>query len=103
MNLKVNFSKTAEKNLDDVLNFIEAKWSKKSKDLYLVKFQKAVSIISMNPKIFPKSSVNKKYRKCVITKQSTLLYSFGSNEIRIHTVFDTRKDPNKIKKDIKQT
>ena len=103
MNLKVNFSKTAEKNLDDVLNFIEAKWSKKSKDLYLVKFQKAVSIISMNPEIFPKSSVNKKYRKCVITKQSTLLYSFGSNEIRIHTVFDTRKDPNKIKKDIKQT
>jgi len=103
VNLKVNFSKTAEKNLDDVLNFIEAKWSKKSKDLYLVKFQKAVSIISMNPKIFPKSSVNKKYRKCVITKQSTLLYSFGSNEIRIHTVFDTRKDPNKIKKDIKQT
>ena len=103
MNLKVNFSKTAEKNLDDVLNFIEAKWSKKSKDLYLVKFQKAVSIISMNPEIFPKSSVNKKYRKCVITKQSTLLYSFGSNEIRIHTVFDTRQDPNKIKKDIKQT
>ena len=90
MNLKVNFSKTAEKNLDDVLNFIEAKWSKKSKDLYLVKFQKAVSIISMNPEIFPKSSVKKKYRKCVITKQSTLLYSFGSNEIRIHTVFDTR-------------
>jgi len=103
VNLKVNFSKTAEKNLDDVLNFIEAKWSKKSKDLYLVKFQKAVSIISMNPEIFPKSSVNKKYRKCVITKQSTLLYSFGSNEIRIHTVFDTRQDPNKIKKDIKQT
>ena len=101
MNLKVNFSKTAEKNLDDVLNFIEAKWSKKSKDLYLVKFQKAVSIISMNPEIFPKSSVNKKYRKCVVTKQSTLLYSFGANEIRIHTVFDTRQDPNKIKKDIK--
>ncbi|PBJ13119.1 type II toxin-antitoxin system RelE/ParE family toxin [Flavobacterium sp. ACN6] len=101
MNLKVNFSKTAEKNLDDVLNFIEAKWSKKTKELYLVKFQKAVSIISMNPEIFPKSSVNKKYRKCVVTKQSTLLYSFGSNEIRIHTVFDTRQDPNKIKKDIK--
>lgn len=101
MNLKVNFSKTAEKDLGTVLSFIEARWSKKSKEIYLVKFEKAISIISMNPEIFPKSSINKKYRKCVITKQSSLLYSFGSNEIRIHTVFDTRQDPNKIKKDIK--
>lgn len=101
MNLKVNFSKTAEKDLDTVLSFIEARWSKKSKEIYLVEFEKAVSIISMNPEIFPKSSINKKYRKCVITKQSSLLYSFGSNEVRIHTIFDTRQDPNKIKKDIK--
>ncbi|MDQ6470328.1 type II toxin-antitoxin system RelE/ParE family toxin [Flavobacterium sp. LHD-80] len=101
MNLKVSFSKTAEKNLDAVLNFIEDKWSRKSKEMFLVKFEKAISIISMNPEIFPKSSVNKKYQKCVVTKQSSLLYSFGSNEIRIHTVFDTRQNPNKIKKDIK--
>ncbi|MDR6760988.1 plasmid stabilization system protein ParE [Flavobacterium sp. 2755] len=101
MDIKVHFSKTAEKNLDAVLNFIETRWSKKSKEIYLVKFEKAISIISMNPEVFPKSSINKKYRKCVITKQSSLLYSFGSNEVRIHTVFDTRQDPNKIKKDIK--
>jgi len=101
VNLKINISKTAEENLDAVLNFIEARWSEKSKEMFLVKFQKAISIISMNPGIFPKSSINKKYRKCVVTKQSSLLYSFGSNEIRIHSIFDTRQDPNKIKKDIK--
>jgi len=101
VNLKINISKTAEENLDAVLNFIESRWSKKSKEMFLVKFQKAISIISMNPEVFPKSSINKKYRKCVVTKQSSLLYSFGSNEIRIHSIFDTRQDPNKIKKDIK--
>lgn len=101
MNLKISISKTAENNLDAVLNFIEERWSKKSREMFLVKFQKAILIISMNPEIFPKSSVNKKYRKCVITKQSSFLYSFGSNEIRIHTIFDTRQHPNKIKKDIK--
>ena len=101
MNLRVNISKTAEKNLDAVLNFIEARWSKKAKEMFIIKFEKAISIISMNPEIFPKSSVNKKYRKCVITKQSSLLYSFGANEVRIHAIFDTRQDPNKIKKDIK--
>lgn len=101
MSYKVNISKTAEKNLDSVLEFIEARWSKKSKELFLFKFQKAIYIIRNNPEIFPKSSVNAKYRKCVITKQSSVLYSFNSKEIRIHTVFDTRQDPNKIKKDIK--
>lgn len=101
MNLKITFSKTAEKNLDDVLNFIETKWSQKSKEIFLLKFEKAILIISSNPEIFPKSSVNKKYRKCVITKQSSLLYTSSLNEIRIHTIFDTRQDPNKIKKDIK--
>ncbi|BFM43298.1 hypothetical protein CFS9_19390 [Flavobacterium sp. CFS9] len=101
MNLKVNFSKTAERNLDGILKFIEARWSEKSKKLFIIKFEKAISIVSMNPEIFPKSSVNKKYRKCVITKQSSLLYSYSANEIRVHTIFDTRQDPNKIKKDIK--
>jgi len=101
LNLKVNFSKTAEKNLNDVLDFIEARWSQKSKKMFMMKFEKAISIIIMNPEIFPKSSINKKYRKCVITKQSSLLYTFSSNEIRIHTIFDTRQDPNKIKKYIK--
>lgn len=101
MNLKVNFSKTAEKNLNDVLDFIEARWSEKSKKMFIIKFEKAISIIIMNPEVFPKSSINKKYRKCVITKQSSLLYTFSSNEIRIHTIFDTRQDPNKINKDIK--
>lgn len=101
MDLKVSFSKTAEKNLDSVLNFIEARWSERSRKMFIVKFEKAVSIIIMNPEIFPKSSVNKKYRKCVITKQSSLLYSFSANEIRIHNIFDTRQNPNKVKKDIK--
>lgn len=101
MNLEVNFSKTAEKNLDSILNFIEARWSEKSKKMFIVKFEKAISIMIMNPEIFPKSSVNKKYRKCVITKQSSLLYSFSANEIKIHNIFETRQNPNKIKKDIK--
>ncbi|MGE8340046.1 MAG: type II toxin-antitoxin system RelE/ParE family toxin [Flavobacterium sp.] len=101
MDVRINISKTAEKNLASLLDFIEARWSKKSREIFTIKLQKAVSIIIMNPEIFPKSAVNKKYRKCVITKQSSLLYSFSANEIRIHNIFDTRQNPNKIKKDIK--
>lgn len=54
MDLKVSFSKTAEKNLDSVLKFIEVRWSEKSKKLFIIKFEKAISIMMMNPEIFPK-------------------------------------------------
>lgn len=49
MDLKVSFSKTAEKNLDSVLKFIEARWSEKSKKIFIIKFEKAISIMMMNP------------------------------------------------------
>jgi hypothetical protein len=51
-----------------------------------------------DPKMFPVSENNKKVRKCVVTKQSTLYYTFNQNEIAILFLFDTRQDPNKIKK-----
>lgn len=41
MNLKVNISKTAEKNLDSVLKFIEARWSKKIERNFLIEISKS--------------------------------------------------------------
>ena len=48
---------------------------------------------------------NKKLHECkqkmCCNKTVSFLYSLGSNEIRIYTIFDTGQDPDKIKKDIK--
>lgn len=41
--------------------------------------------------------------KCVVTKQTTFYYRIlnQSEEIEIITIFDTRQDSDKLKKDIK--
>ena len=40
--------------------------------------------------------------KCIVTKQTTFYYRVLSdkNEIEIITLFDTRQDPEKLRKDI---
>jgi len=57
-------------------------------------------MLKSNPESFPKSNKQKGLHKCVITKQTTLYYTFNSKEIFIVTLFDTRQNPNKIKKDL---
>ncbi len=55
-------------------------------------------MIRNNPESFPKSEINSKYNKCVITKQSTIYYRYNSNQVRVLSLFDTRQSTNKIKK-----
>ena len=95
---KLFFSKNANYRLLLLLEYLESKWSIKVRDEFEVKFNNCIEIISRTPEIFPKSDRNKQYHKCVVTKQTTILYRFNSKEIIIIAVFDTRQDPNKIKK-----
>ncbi|MCV9931547.1 type II toxin-antitoxin system RelE/ParE family toxin [Flavobacterium sp. LS1R47] len=98
---EVKFTLNAEKSFDSIVNYIEKKWSLKEKISFLKKFNKSVSVIILNPESFPLTEKNKIVRKCVVTKQTTIFYVFTSKEITIVSVFDTRQNPNKIKKDIK--
>ena len=100
MQLKVEFSVKAEKSFDKIITYIEAKWNQKVVEKFLLKFEKSVSAIVSNPEGFTNSDfIN--VRKCVITKQTTIYYRFNSEKITIISIFDTRQNPNKIKKDIK--
>ena len=47
---------------------------------------------------FPKSEINKTQHKCVVSNQTTVYYKFDNKTISVLAVFDTRQNPNKIKK-----
>lgn len=98
---KINVSKTALKNSLSIADYIEAKFSVKARNEFVEKVNKAFELIRSNPEIFPKSEINANRFRFVLTKQTTIYYRFNSSEIRILTLFDTRQNPNKIKKDIK--
>ena len=101
MKRTIIFSKNAEKSLFELFEYLEIKWSKKVKDKFTSNLDKVIYLIQTEPEIFPKSELNKNYHKCVLSKQTTFYYKFNTKRVEIIAFFDTRQDPNKIKKDIK--
>ena len=97
---KVVISKTTEKKLDSLFNYLIEKWSIKVKNDFIEKLDYSIELIRNQPELFPESKEGKKIRKCVVTKQTTLFYRFTSKQINVITIFDTRQSPKKLKKEI---
>jgi len=89
----------AEYRLDIILDYLEKKWSLKSKKEFTKKLDKSISIIKSFPESFPESSKSKGLRKCVITKQTSLYYRFDKEKVYVITIFDSRQDLNTLWQD----
>lgn len=100
MSRKVVISKTAEKKLNKLFDYLISEWSIKVKNDFVEKLDYSIEVIKIQSEIFPESIKGKGLRKCVITKQTTLYYRFNSKRINIVTLFDTRQNPNKLDKQI---
>jgi plasmid stabilization system protein ParE len=100
MSRKVKISKTAEKKLNILFDYLLQKWSQKVKSDFINKLDKSVNLIKSTPEIFPESDTQKGLHKCVITKQTTLYYRFNAKTIFLVTIFDSRQNPNKLKKSL---
>jgi plasmid stabilization system protein ParE len=101
MTRKVILSRTANKKLSGLFDFLVENWSPKVKSDFVKKLDNSIEIIKTQPESFPESEKKIGLRKCVVTKQTTLYYRYNSKRIDIVTIFDTRQDPSKLKKDLK--
>lgn len=101
MKRKIVLTKTAEKRLNDLLEYLENDWSATVKLRFISKLEQRLEIVKDKPEAFPVSTVKKGLYKCVITRQTTVYYTYNEIKIYILTVFDNRQDPNKLKKDVK--
>lgn len=100
MSRKVVISRTVEKKLEKLFEYLIKEWSVKVKNDFVTKLDSTIEIIKNQPEIFPESKKGKGLRKCVITKQTTLYYRYSTKQINIVTLFDTRQNPNKLDKEI---
>ena len=100
--MKVFLSELAESKLLKLNDFLIENWSIKVRNDFIKKFTSKVMQISEQPESCPKSLVFNGIYKCVVTKQTSFYYriNFNKNEIEIITVFDSRQNPNKLKKDL---
>ena len=94
------FSPRAKIRLENILDYLISNWSVKTKDNFLTKLDRTVSLIQTSPKLFPKAQFEN-IRKAVVTKQITIFYRINKDTIEIITLFDTRQNPRKIKSEFK--
>lgn len=102
MKRKIVLTRTAEKRLNDLLEYLENAWSTKVKLNFISKLEQRLDVVKDKPEAFPMSSIKIGLHKCVITRQTTIYYTFDEQKINLLTVFDNRQDPNKLEKDVEK-
>ena len=76
----ITISERAEKNLKDIISYLEQEWSSRQ-----------------NPKLYEASQKRKSIFRCVITKQSIMYYRVNKETIEIITIQDSRRDLRRLK------
>lgn len=99
--MNVFLSELAERKLLKLSEYLLENWDLKTRDKFISILTEKLQQISTQPESCPKSSDFKNLYKCVVTKQTTLYYrvNYTKKEIEIITVFDTRQNPEKLKKE----
>lgn len=98
MKREVVITPRAQVEIQTIFEYLEIKWNEKTKRKFANKINAIIIQIVDNPELFPVSTLNKKIRKGVLSKQCSLFYHFNSKHIVVVSVFDTRQNPSKIKK-----
>jgi len=96
MDYKILWSEEALSNLEEILDYLNERWTQKEIDKFKNKLNKQLEIISRFPTIFPVSNYNPNLRKAVLSKQTTIFYKIQDNIIYLAYLFDNRKDIRKI-------
>jgi plasmid stabilization system protein ParE len=97
---EVVLSKQASDKLEKLLNYLEIEWSENVKQNFIKKFDDSVQVISLFPEATEKSNFKKGLHRCVVTEQTTIYYKFNDFEIQIITIFDTRMNTNRLKREL---
>ncbi len=92
-------SKRTQRRLVNLLEYLENEWSVKTKHDFVKKLDKSLHQIQKHPESCPKSDKIKGLYKCIVTHQITIFYRIKADEIEIVTLFDTRQDPGKLRKE----
>ncbi|AWH75285.1 type II toxin-antitoxin system RelE/ParE family toxin [Dokdonia sp. Dokd-P16] len=100
--MEVFLSELAERKLLKLSEYLLETWNLKTRDKFIEKLTVKIKQISYQLESCPQSSDLKALYKCVVTKQTTFYYRISTNlnEIEIITIFDTRQNPDKLRKDI---
>lgn len=100
--MKVFLSPLAELKLELLIEYLVTEWGESSKEKFLKKLEITIDRISKFPDSNQMSNELGGIFKCVVSRQTSLVYRMKIDEVEIITIFDNRQDPKKIKQEIRR-
>ncbi len=83
MERQIIWSKLAEKNLIDIVEYLELNWPKQVLKDFEKKLEQKLNLLQTNPRLGFKSSTYSHYRKTIITSSYILVYTHSNKAIEI--------------------
>lgn len=96
--LELRWAAEAEKNLEDIIEYLENRWTEREIRSFQVKLRVLLNQISKTPKLFPSSPTRPHLRRAVLSKQTTVVYTFDDKTVYILRLFANRMNPSKLRK-----
>lgn len=93
---KVIWTKEALENATAIVDYLIDNWSQREADHFLVQLKERESLLSHQPRAFPLVEKKRGYRRSMLTEQIAIYYKFEGAAIKIHALFDTRQNPDKL-------
>jgi len=95
---EIEWTFEAEQNLNAIFDYLEATWTEREIRIFTQKLEVNLEIISEHPTIFPYYDAATNVRRCVLSPQTTIYYSYIPNnkKIVIITLFDNRRNPDML-------
>jgi len=100
--MRIRLSELAAFKIQALLDFLEEKWSVKTKEKFIQRFTDHLKALEKTPEGFPQSEVRPELRKLVVTKHTAILYQIAKDSIFIVILMDSRQDPHSIEKEIEK-
>jgi plasmid stabilization system protein ParE len=82
MERQIIWTKLAEKNLINIVAYLEQNWSKHVLDTFKNRLKQKLNLLQTNPNLGFKSSIHSRYRKTIITTRYILVYTYSKKSLK---------------------
>ncbi len=95
----IKWTNHALRELNETFDYLEKEWTEKELKNLAQKIEKITRLISLNPNVFPDSTIKKGVKRAVLDKFNTIYYRLNGETVEILSFFANRKNPDTLNLD----
>lgn len=94
---EIKWTKTAEKNFMNAVDYLIENWPEKVVSEFITHTDDLLHLLATHPDLGIMQNKEKEIRGILLSPHNKLLYRIESNRLIILKIFDTRQNPKKLK------